>query len=179
MRCVEIAKGSEAVIYAYGKYIIKKRLRKKYREKKLDEKLRRERNKREAKLLIKASQIIPVPGVKKIFTYSFWMGRIEGKKGIRGYEYMAGKYLGMLHSYDIIHGDYTPANMIVSGGKLYVIDFGLGFISKRVEDKGDDLFTALRAIPSKKFLEGYREGYRDGEKVMEKVEEIKRRARYM
>ena len=56
--------------------------------------------------------------------------------------------LAALHKADIIHGDYTPANLILESGgrRMFVIDFGLGFISNDIEDKAVDVFTMMRAI---------------------------------
>ena len=95
----------------------------------------------------------------------------------------AGAVLARLHSKDIIHGDYTPANLIESytesgGKKIVVIDFGLSFISNDIEDKATDVFTMLRAIDEKDaFLAGYK-SYAKAERVFERVKVIEKRVRY-
>jgi len=43
----------------------------------------------------------------------------------------AGILLAKMHNADIVHGDFTPANIIVSKNSVYVIDFGLAEISKK------------------------------------------------
>ena len=56
-----IAQGAEAKIILSNGFIIKDRIPKSYRLKELDEKIRKRRTKSEAKLLIKASEIISSP----------------------------------------------------------------------------------------------------------------------
>ena len=179
-----IAKGSEAVIYKVKDVVIKERIRKKYREKKLDEKLRKERTKREAKIMRKALKLsLPVPEVKKQGKYKIYMSFIEGKKPeiTKKLAMFMGKCLALLHSNDIIHMDLTPAN-IIEGKGYTLIDFGLSFISTRVEDRGDDLFVSLKSLPKrqrKELLRVYRANYSKAEEVIKRVEKIKKRARYM
>ena len=57
----EIARGAEAVLYEYRDKIIKHRLKKAYRIKELDDELRKQRTRREAKLLKKLT--IPHPAL--------------------------------------------------------------------------------------------------------------------
>jgi Kae1-associated kinase Bud32 len=90
----------------------------------------------------------------------------------------AGKLLASLHNAGIIHGDFTPYNIIVNKEGLHVIDFGLGFFSSRIEDRADDLITMLRGIEGRgKFLSGYR-ACKDYDAVLRKKTEIEQRARY-
>ncbi len=95
----------------------------------------------------------------------------------------AGALLARLHEADIIHGDYTPANLIESKDRksIFVIDFGLGFVSNDIEDKAVDVFTMLRSLqgPQGKaaFLEGYGMYRRSGE-VAGRVKEVESRVRY-
>jgi len=195
--------------------VIKDRIPKSYRNKTLDSKLRTERTKREARLLNKAKIAgVPCPTVLEVTKFGITMTKIRGKRadlinkkflrkflgignenGSSNLQYknkksmnlakLAGKYLAQLHASDIIHGDYTPANLIVSSGKssgLFVIDFGLGFISFDIEDKAIDVLTMLKAIPEseqaqKAFLAGYSK-YEKAKSVLARVEEVKKRARY-
>jgi N6-L-threonylcarbamoyladenine synthase/protein kinase Bud32 len=108
------------------------------------------------------------------------MTRIKGRRlGEKPKELEeAGKALAKLHDSGIIHGDFTPYNIIINSEGLHIIDFGLGFFSSRTEDKADDLITMLRAIENgDAFLSGYRK-CRDFRAVMRKKEEIEKRARY-
>jgi tRNA A-37 threonylcarbamoyl transferase component Bud32 len=61
---------------------------------------------------------------------------------------------------------------------LYVIDFGLGFVSNNVEDKAVDVFTMLRAIGEKEaFARGYGT-YTKAGAVLARVKEVEKRVRY-
>ena len=62
-----------------------------------------------------------------------------------------GKSIAKLHKNNIIHGDLTTSNMILKDNKTYFIDFGLGFISQRYEDKAVDLHLLKQALEAKHF----------------------------
>jgi Kae1-associated kinase Bud32 len=189
-------KGAEAVVRAEKligiKVVRKSRVPKSYRVGALDRKLRTERTRVEAKLLNRTKTAgVECPTVLSVEEFDLVMSFIDGtrpqmdKKRSR----MAGEILAKLHGSDIIHGDFTPANLIESkkGGKkgtvgsFYVIDFGLGFVSNDIEDKAVDVFTMLRSLDSshKKdaFVRGYRK-YPKAEKVLERVKEVEKRVRY-
>lgn len=161
--------------------VVKERVAKGYRVKELDERLRRERTRGEARLLHKAKLAgVDCPTVLEVDEFSISMSFIEGKRPEMGKAEArdAGHMLASLHAADIIHGDYTPANLIRSGDRLSVIDFGLGFISRDIEDKAVDVFTMLRAISEKDaFLEGYG-GYAKAKGVLKRVKEVEKRVRY-
>jgi len=161
--------------------VVKSRIPKTYREKKLDEKLRRERTRSEARLLHKAKMAgVDCPTVFAVDDFDITMGFIEGKRPemTKKQSKEAGVILAKLHENDIIHGDYTPANLIQSDHSLFVIDFGLGFVSKDIEDKATDVFTMLRAIRDKDdFIKGYRK-YEKAESVLGRVKGIEKRVRY-
>jgi Kae1-associated kinase Bud32 len=160
--------------------VVKERIAKGYREALLDRRLRKERTRSEAKLLHKAKVAgVPCPVVFEAGEFSITMGFLEGGRPDMGAAdaQEAGKLLATLHAADIIHGDYTPANLIRSD-KLYVIDFGLGFVSNDIEDKAVDVFTLLRSIRQKNaFLNGYRT-YPKAASVLERVKGVEKRVRY-
>jgi TP53 regulating kinase-like protein len=56
--------------------------------------------------------------------------------------------LAKLHSIDIVHSDYTTANIMRTTRGTAVIDFGLSYISKRVEDKANDIVTLMQNLGS-------------------------------
>ncbi len=175
-------KGAEAIVYTEEflgiKTVVKKRNPKKYRIKEIDEKIRIQRTRREARLLHKAKKAgIRTPVVLEVGDDFIRMEFVEGRKA-RGFEFELGKILGKLHNADIVHGDFTPNNVIYSKG-FVVIDFGLGFVSKRVEDKADDVVTALYSVENRgKFLEGYKQTCRDADEVLNRVKAILKRVRY-
>ena len=100
-----------------------------------------------------------------------------------------GNQVGLLHGNDIIHGDLTVFNVIVSqNGDPWIIDFGLSKISNEIEAKADDLLTfysTLKAIHQEfdiifsQFLEGYLREYPDGKNTYEQMKKIQSRARYI
>jgi Kae1-associated kinase Bud32 len=110
------------------------------------------------------------------------------KKDVKEITEKIGEAIGRMHSAGIVHGDLTTSNMILKDGKVFFIDFGLGFFSKRIEDYGTDLKLLKEALQSTHFeilkicwdniLKGYRREYMEAEKVIEKVKEIEARARY-
>ena len=178
-------RGAEAVLsfvdFLGKKMVLKHRKKKAYRVPPLDLKIRGERTRREARLLHKAKLAgVSCPTVYAVDEYSITMTYIQGRKlGENEKELKeAGKVLASLHNAGIIHGDFTPYNIIVDKGGLHVIDFGLGFFSSRIEDRADDLITMLRGIEGKeKFLKGYKT-CKDYDAVLRKKREIEKRARY-
>lgn len=178
-------RGAEAIVrkgkLLGGEVLIKDRIAKGYRVKSLDERLRRERTRGEARLLHKAKlEGVPCPTVLQVDDFSITMSAIQGKRPPMTKAECAecGNMLAKLHAADIIHGDYTPANILKDGRKLFVIDFGLGFISKDIEDKAVDVFTMLRAVSEKEsFIEGYR-SYAEAPSVLTRVKDVESRVRY-
>ncbi len=160
--------------------VVKRRIEKRYREGELDKKLRGERTRSEARLLHKAKLAgVDCPTVLQVGDFEIFMTFLQGRRPemSKGESRTAGEMLAKLHEADIIHGDYTPANLIKSK-KIFVIDFGLGFISKDIEDKAVDVFTMLRAIENKDaFVEGYK-SYAKADSVLKRVKKVEQRVRY-
>lgn len=162
-----LAQGAEAIIIREGNSIIKDRISKKYRHPVLDKKLIKSRTKSEAKILEKASKLInaPKPANLEEIEHSknpnqIKMPFIEGKKisdALEGLDWedvckKIGASIAKLHDNNIIHGDLTTSNMILTeDNNLYFIDFGLGFISSRIEDKAVDLHLIKQALEAKHF----------------------------
>ncbi|MBD3397984.1 Kae1-associated serine/threonine protein kinase [Candidatus Micrarchaeota archaeon] len=180
-----LMKGAEAVLVPdrfLGKKVLRKERRKKgYRIKEIDEKIRLGRTRREARLLHAAKLAeVSCPTVYEIGPDYLVIGRLRGRKlPGKGRELeKAGEILGKLHAAGILHGDFTPYNILVSPSGLQVIDFGLGSFSKKVEGRADDVITMLRGIGEKEqFLKGYRKFQGAGE-VIARIEKIEARARY-
>ncbi|MFH7880765.1 MAG: KEOPS complex kinase/ATPase Bud32 [Candidatus Aenigmatarchaeota archaeon] len=201
-----IKRGAEAILYLDffegKKVLVKERIKKAYRIEELDLELRKERTRREAKLLVEARKVgVPTP---QIFNVDENSGKIvmEYIDGLRLKDIVnslseseieeifqkVGENIGKLHSSDIIHGDLTTSNMILKDGKVYFIDFGLGFFSKRIEDKGVDLNLLKEAIKATHFsflnliweniVIGYSRYFKEWKEVIKKVDEIEKRGRY-
>ena len=191
-----LQQGAEAIIYQKGNIIIKDRIKKNYRLPEIDEKLRKSRTKREAKILEKAN--INVPKVLKLdldnkkIEMEFINGKLlkdclDDLKNRNEVCFQIGGEIAKLHSQDIIHGDITTSNLILKDGKVYFIDFGLGFFSRKFEDKAVDLHLIKQALESKHYkhfkecfeniLKGYgkSENYKD---VLDRLSMVEKRGRY-
>ena len=195
-----IARGAEAVILRKGELILKRRIKKSYRLNIIDEGLRKNRTRREAKLLEKASKIIFVPKLLKADEKNkeIEMEFIKGKKLSEHLDSMPdrekicrriGEFIAKLHDAGIIHGDLTTSNIILADKdkEIYFIDFGLGFNSNRIEDKAVDLHLIKEALEAKHFnfykecfneiLEGYKIS-KNAEFVFKRLEKVEKRGRY-
>lgn len=202
-----LKQGAEAILYIDKfdgqKVLVKERIKKDYRIPQIDEKIRRERTRQEIKLLTEARSIgVLTPKIlssdekenKIVMEY------IEGKilkdflnsakeNQIKKVCEEVGELIGKLHSHGIIHGDLTTSNIILSGEKIFFIDFGLGIFSDRTEDKGVDMNVLQEALKSTHYkvlktcweniVKGYRQSYEKAEQVLKKVDEIEKRARYV
>lgn len=196
----KIAQGAEAIIYLKDGKIIKERIRKKYRHEEIDKKIRKKTTRFESRLLIKAAELVPVPKVLSTCDKAMIieMEFIEGEKLRDVIDKMSSKErkdvfkrvgtkVAKLHNKGIIHGDLTTSNMIIRE-KIYFIDFGLGFISTKVEDKAVDLHLLKQALQSKHHkhfqesfdavMHGYKEEIEDFEKLHNRFEQVESRGRY-
>ncbi|MFA5061086.1 MAG: KEOPS complex kinase/ATPase Bud32 [Candidatus Pacearchaeota archaeon] len=193
-----IAQGAEAVIFLNNKEINKSRTEKSYRHPLLDEKIRRTRTKSEAKILQKAHEFgINVPKVIKVDKFDLKIEFIEGDRlseKLNDYKEekqtlvmkKVGKQVAKLHKKDIIHGDLTTSNMILREKEVFIIDFGLGFFSSKIEDKAVDLHLIKQALEAKhyqnheKLFNNFLKGYiwDDSKKVIERLKVVEKRGRY-
>jgi Kae1-associated kinase Bud32 len=187
--------GAEAtltpVLFAGLPALCKERLAKSYRPASLDERIRSTRTRVEAKLLARAKAAgVPCPYVLGVAKHRLTISKMEGEtlNKMEGAKLpptiwkTAGAYLARLHGAQIVHGDYTPANLMLDGKVLSVIDFGLGSVSHDVEDYAVDIVTMKKSLGEravKFFLEGYsREGGKLSTRVLKLVKEVESRARY-
>ena len=199
-----IQQGAEAKILFDKKnnLIIKDRIQKSYRHHNLDIQIRKRRTKSETKLLEKASKIIncPVPMESKPFD-KIIIPHINGKKLSENINNFAlkeqkeicgeiGSSVAKLHKNNIIHGDLTTSNMILVKDKIFFIDFGLGYISSKTEDKAVDLHLLKHALEAKHFMHWkilfeeisklYEKilGKTESKKIFERMTAIEKRGRY-
>jgi bifunctional N6-L-threonylcarbamoyladenine synthase / protein kinase Bud32 len=199
------AKGAEADLYPDRwldqEILIKKRVPKSYRIEEIDLHLRRTRTKKEAKLLNEAKRC----GVSTPLVYdidrrknALFIEKIQGKliknvlKNVSIPEMKVlcrkiGEDVAKLHHCGVIHGDLTTSNLILANDKIFFIDFGLGKLSRLVEDKGVDLLVFKKAVSSihyqiadecfQEILKGYKLAD-DYHEVVDKIAEIEGRGRY-
>ena len=195
-----IQRGAEAVIYKDGSDVVKDRVAKGYRLPELDARIRKQRTRGEAKLLDYAARSgINVPRVNAIEDNVLRIELIDGRKvkdvlnevgeGEReGICRLIGEAIAKMHAAGIAHGDFTTSNMIIKGGKLYVIDFGFGKMSARVEDEAVDLYLLYEALKAAHFkylnrswqyiLQSYKEKYAGADAVLQRFGVIEKRRRY-
>ncbi len=196
-----IQQGAEAKIILKNDLIIKDRISKSYRHRELDKQIRKRRTKSETKLLNKAAKIISSakPQESKEFD-KILMPYIKGKKLSEHLDKFSlkeqkkickeiGKSIAKLHKNDIIHGDLTTSNMILKD-KVFFIDFGLGYISRKIEDKAVDLHLLKQAFEAKHFkhyqellkevFKSYEKtlGKTESKKIFERVKAVEKRGRY-
>lgn len=195
-----VQRGAEAVLYRSGEMLVKERVRKGYRLPEIDDDIRKRRTKLEARLLEKARRSgVNTPDAEITDSHIIKMQYIEGDKIKDTFNRMGkplrtkvakkiGEAVAALHSAGIVHGDLTTSNMILKGNDLYLIDFGLGRVSQKVEDKATDLFLLYEAIISthyeiseavwKTIINTYMQKYSTAPEVMKRFERIGQRRRY-
>jgi len=190
--------GAEAIIEKIDNKVVKRRIPKSYRIKELDEKLRRERNKKEIKILKEVRRLgVNVPQVFEEGEFEFSMEFIEGKRlkeviNSENFPFFArtiAKIVSTLHSQNIVHNDLTLSNMLFADNKIYLIDFGLSDFETSLEKKAEDLLTLYYSVKSSfpEFWEGfietffseYEKSYPEGKKVIERLKKILKRGRYV
>lgn len=194
-----IANGAEGLIYLANdkNYVKKVRVSKDYRIKEIDIDLRKRRTRQEARILKKLENInFPSPKVFEIDEDNFTLciEYIQGnkvrdiinKKNCKLIAKELARLIVRLHKLNIVHHDLTTSNMIVFEEKLFLIDFGLSFVSKKVEDKAVDIHLLKRAIESKhpllfeEFMKEFADCYQSfGDKdVLKRVNVVDLRGRY-
>ena len=202
-----IGKGAEAelrlVEWMGRKAVAKRRVPKPYRLPELDRALRQARTKLEARLLREARTAgVPAPLVYDVDlaegACTLTMELIEGEQAkrllnrlpmpkARALSRRIGEAVGRLHTGGIVHGDLTTSNMLLRGGTLYFIDFGLGGITDELEAQGVDLRVLKEAFGSThahlgrcfdEIMNGYVSAYGKGAVAYERMKEIAARGRY-
>ncbi len=196
-----IQRGAEAVLYLAGDgSLVKERVKKGYRIPELDEAIRKRRAKLEVSLLDKARRSgVTTPRAALTNKYIIRMDYVNGERvkdvlsGMSRAEQLKvaekiGSFVAALHASNIIHGDLTTSNMLLKDNKIYFIDFGLGKISHKVEDKATDLFLLWEALLSthfgisarvwKNIINIYALKYSNAREVLLRLDMISRRRRY-
>jgi len=188
-----IARGAEAIVSFCDDYVMKKRLSKGYRHPELDRKINAERTRAEARIISAARRHgVPTPIIREIDGDTIIMEKIKGDllKTVISMEnlYRAGISVGNLHNGGIIHGDLTTSNLVIRDDRCVLIDFGLGFASPELEDRGVDVHVLFQTLETSEkdagclknaFIEGYGESFDLAGDVIEREHEIEMRGRYL
>jgi TP53 regulating kinase-like protein len=198
-----IKRGAEAILYLDNNHLVKERIKKNYRLNQIDSKLRKNRTKREAKLISEARRCgVGTPRIVSVEEKNnkILMEYIDGKRlkeflnetNDENRENTAenvGKSVGLLHKHGIVHGDLTTSNMILKDDKIYFIDFGLGEFTQRIESLAVDLSVLKEAFKSthfkhlnllwNSFIKGYKQTNDSFNKVLDTLDDIEKRGRYV
>ncbi len=183
-----IKEGAEAKIYLEKNKIIKDRIRKSYRIKEIDASLRKSRTKTEERLLRRAKRnSINVPKVIDLKDCVIEMEYVDGTKVSEMSEtkifQKIGKEISQMHNSNIVHGDLTTSNMIFKNNQIYLIDFGLGTYSEKIEDKAVDLHVLKECLTSKHFdisrkaWKEFLKSYKNKD-VLKRLEKVENRGKY-
>lgn len=199
-----IKKGAEGdiflTIWNKKKSIIKSRKKKDYRNITLDQRIRKQRTIREAEIISEVKSFgISTPLIYNVDSKNctIVMQYVDGKlvNSLSEIKLISvckeiGKIVGTMHKNGIMHGDLTTSNFIISGGRVFVLDFGLAVKTNKPEDHAVDLrlfkeiLNSAHANIMKKawpnFLKGYKNavGYERFNKVTNLVAVIESRGRY-
>jgi TP53 regulating kinase-like protein len=204
-----IGKGAEANLYLARLFdrdvVVKERIRKSYRVDSLDQNIRSYRTIHEAKMIHEAKRAgVSAPVIYlvdedecKIFMEYLLGPRLKETLAVVSAKRrssicrLVGDSIGRLHRNQLIHGDLTTSNMILSDDdRISFIDFGLSFQSSQAEDRGVDIHLMRRALNSTHFayaepcfrsiMDGYEEavGPELAKTVLSRAKEIERRGRY-
>ncbi|MFB6161627.1 MAG: bifunctional N(6)-L-threonylcarbamoyladenine synthase/serine/threonine protein kinase [Haloferacaceae archaeon] len=197
-------RGAEALVRIERDRVVKERLPKAYRHPALDDRLRRERTRSEARLTSEARrQGVPTPVVVDVDPRE---GRLVlsrvGDRDLAAaldgadpsparHARRVGAHLARCHAAGVVHGDPTTRNVRVGAGgtdgRVYLIDFGLGYRSRHVEDHAMDLHVFDQSVAGTvddpdPLRDAAREGYvaaRDGaDAVLTRLEDVEGRGRY-
>jgi len=153
-----IGKGAEADLFLENDVVFKIRIPKSYRIKEIDDDLRKKRTRSESKILQKIGDLGPgflstndVDELRMNFVSGILLKHVLDSNVSLAKQ--IGLNVGKLHDLNIVHGDLTTSNMILNySNVIKIIDFGLSFVSDKVEDKAVDLHLFREAVESKHFL---------------------------
>jgi len=209
-----IGRGAEANLYMDGGKLIKERIRKDYRIGEIDKTLRKTRTKREFSLMQRAGRSnIPTPRaydadlenykitmelIDGVIMREFFESLPENRLGLVGeLSENLGEIVGDMHRADIVHNDLTTSNVMLKRMdeenkgeiyKIFIIDFGLGVFSKRIEDKSIDLLVFKKALRAahpeifeniyENFIRGYKK-YEMADAVLKNLKAAEKRGRYL
>lgn len=210
-----IAKGAEALLYLEDwlglTVLVKERTPKGYRDPVFDKMIRVRRTINEARLMMDAADLgVKTPVIYDVdvvrtrirmqYLNSLTLNHVIKNNGysklVKELMNRMGALVGMLHNGGILHGDPTPANVIVNNGDEYLIDFGLGeklkptWDSKYLRKAALDLNVLLRSLESNygeyseqlfnDFINGYSSVVGDGKaaSVGRWIKRIRSLARY-
>ncbi len=198
--------GAEAFIFKIDFFgedaVLKIRIKKDYRDPKIDSMIRMKRTQTESFLLNKVKTVgIPAPTLLFLDLNNHYL-ILEYIKGVllknalrtgkvdwRKVAIKMGEDVAKMHEIDIVHGDLTTSNIFCTNSGLIYFDFGLGEITKELEDKAVDIELLYRVMRSthpeisdrfmEEFLRSYRGSYSAAPDVISRYKRIRLMGRYV
>ncbi|EGZ17172.1 hypothetical protein PHYSODRAFT_504064 [Phytophthora sojae] len=209
-----ISQGAEAKVFetdfAGRPCIVKERIKKSYRLSVLDKKLSHRRLVQEARCILKcrrAGVLTPAIFLVDEDKSRLYLEKVQGgslkdylrraykladpKYGPMALKkaYQIGAAIAKMHDADIVHGDLTTSNMMLSSDDatdVTMIDFGLANSQPLPEDKAVDLYVMERAFASthvnsellvEEVLRAYRAKSRRSDAIFQKLSQVRLRGR--
>ncbi len=189
--------GAEATVRIEKDHVVKTRLPKAYRLPALDAALRKQRTRREARLLRRLHSIIRVPAVLEENGDTLVLEKIDGEALKRHVTQarceQTGVLVGKMHAAQNIHGDLTTSNILVEhigkqggtkgkdGEQIALVDFGLSYPSHKLEDFATDVHVFEELVTEEcftAFWKGYETTQPKAAEVAKRLEKLKNRGRY-
>ena len=194
-RADDLVQGAEATVTFEGDRVSKTRQSRSYRHPELDERLRHRRTRLEARLTSDARRAgVPTPLVFDVdLAESRLVLQRVGDADLRdalavGRVRTVAEHLARLHGAGLVHGDPTTRNVRVGtdeGGRVFLIDFGLGYNSGHPEDHAMDLHVLAQSLEgtaenADELVGAVVEAYRTvgDEQVLNRLQDIEGRGRY-
>ncbi|KAG7390975.1 TP53 regulating kinase [Phytophthora pseudosyringae] len=208
-----ISQGAEAKVFetdfAGRLCVVKERVKKSYRLPVLDKKLSHRRLVQEARCILKCRRAgVLTPSIflvdedksrlylekvlggslKDFLRRAYKLDPKYGDKALKK-AYHIGEAIAKMHDADIVHGDLTTSNMMLSSDDatdVTMIDFGLANSQPLPEDKAVDLYVMERAFASthvnsellvEEVLRAYRAKSRRSDAIFQKLSQVRLRGR--
>ena len=155
-----LIRGAESIITQIDENrITKHRQSKGYRVKQIDYKFTVHRTRSEAKLLTKLTEngvavpkLISVDERTNTLTLEFINGpqikQILNPENVTQIGNQIGELVAKLHNAEVVHADLTTSNLLLAQNRIYILDFGLSYMSRKSEDKAVDLHLLHQSLDS-------------------------------
>ena len=194
-RADDIVQGAEATVTFEGDRVTKTRQPRSYRHPALDERLRHRRTRLEARLTSDARRAgVPTPLVfdvdpaeSRLVLQRVGDADLRDALTVERVRTVA-EHLARLHGAGLVHGDPTTRNVRVGageGGRVFLIDFGLGYNGGHPEDHAMDLHVFAQSLEgtadnADELVAAAVEAYRaaGNEQVLRRLRDIEGRGRY-
>jgi len=194
----DTVQGAEATVSIDDARVVKHRQPREYRHPELDERLRRERTRGEARLISQARRAgVPTPLLRDVDILETTLtlqrvGDCDLREALTPARVRTvARHLAQIHGAGFVHGDPTTRNVRVShgdgsdDGRVFLIDFGLGYYTQDPEDHAMDLHVLAQSLTgtdddAERLQRAAEKAYREAgdDAVLDQLREIEGRGRY-